>query len=267
MTMDRSTKPDFCLVAPTLIATLLSAFPEREVSVQSLLKAGLLFDVTERGIRVALARLSSENKVKNTSRGNYMIGERAEGVHRAVADWRPAEVRTTAWGGSWYAVYGGNISRSAKASILRHERALKLRGFRELLPSFWIRPANFRAHISIEKELQDLGLHIDAHLFVVSNMEDALGSKALTLWENDRLEHIYSKNIEILNKSAEGLRNLSQESALVETLFIGRSVIRDIVLDPLLPKELVDVASREAMVKSMVAYDEIANKMWRNFLF
>jgi phenylacetic acid degradation operon negative regulatory protein len=265
--MDSSKDNPFQFVAPTLIATLLSAFPDREVSVQSLLKAGALFDATERGIRVALGRLSLEKKVKNTSRGHYMVGERAEGVHRAVAEWRPAEVRTSTWTGNWYAVYGGNVNRTNRAALLRHERALKLKGFRDFLPSLWVRPDNLREHISIESELRDLGLHPNAHLFVASRMESALDAKARSLWKSEKLEKTYSANLKVLEQSARRLHRMSQDAALVETLSVGRSVIRDIVLDPFLPEELVDVTARQAMIQGMIAYDEIANKMWQDFLF
>lgn len=98
------------LVAPTLITTLLSAFPEEEVSVQALLRAGTLFGVTERGIRVALGRLSAEKKVQNTSRGNYTSARRADTVHRAVVDWRPAETRIVSWGGQWLCMVGAAVT-------------------------------------------------------------------------------------------------------------------------------------------------------------
>jgi phenylacetic acid degradation operon negative regulatory protein len=73
--------------------------------------------------------------------------------------------------------------------------------------------------------------------------------------------------LKVLEQSARRLHRMSQDAALVETLSVGRSVIRDIVLDPFLPEELVDVTARQAMIQGMIAYDEIANKMWQDFLF
>lgn len=260
-------KPRIQFVAPTLIATLLSAFPDHEVSVQALLRASVLFGLTERSIRVALARLSAENKVRNSSRGHYMMGQQAETVHREVADWRPAKNRTVDWEGQWIAMYGAEVSRNDRTSLSRHERALRFRGFRALLPALWVRPDNLRAHAQLENDLRQLGLHPDAHLMTISRFEKHLEKKARALWKSEKLEKTYASNLAMLEQSTARLQALPLEHALVETLTLGRTVIRDIVLDPLLPKELVDTDLRHRMMDRMQAYDDIGHRLWRAFLF
>lgn len=255
------------LEAPTLITTLLSAFPEDEISVQALLRASVLFGVSERGIRVALGRLSAEKKVQNTSRGNYMSARRAGTVHRAVVDWRPAETRIVPWDGKWLCMIGAAVSRGDRTPLNRHERALKFHGFRELLPSFWVRPANLKAGLEVSDELRQLGLHPHAHLMVASQLEGGLDTKARKLWKAEHLEKTYASNVKMLDTSMQHLNRLTAEDGLVETLTYGRAVTRDIVLDPLLPQELVDVELRRSMIEHMKAYDDIGHKLWRNFLF
>ncbi|QEA11698.1 hypothetical protein [Comamonas flocculans] len=255
------------LVAPTLITTLLSAFPEEEVSVQALLRAGVLFGVTERGIRVALGRLSAEKKIQNTSRGNYMSARRTGTVHRAIVDWRPAEIRIVPWDRSWLCMLGAAVSRGERTQLNRHEQALRFRGFRELLPSFWVRPANLRAGLGVRDELCQLGLHPHAHLMVASEFEKGLDTKARKLWKPEHLEKKYASNVKMLETSMQNLNKLTAEDGLVETLTCGRAVIRDIVLDPLLPQELVDVELRRSMIEHMKTYDDIGHKLWRSFLF
>lgn len=255
------------LVAPTLITTLLSAFPEEEVSVQALLRAGTLFGVTERGIRVALGRLSAEKKVQNTSRGNYTSARRADTVHRAVVDWRPAETRIVSWGGQWLCMVGAAVSRGDRTLLNRHEQALRFRGFRELLPSFWVRPANLKAGLDVGDELRQLGLHPRAHLMVASELEKGLDARARKLWRPEQLQKKYAGNVKMLETSMQNLDKLTAEDGLVETLTYGRAVIRDIVLDPLLPQELVDIELRRSMIEHMKTYDDIGHQLWRSFLF
>ena len=61
------------------------------------------------------------------------------------------------------------------------------------------------------------------------------------------------------------MTTLDPEGAAIETLFLGRAVTRDILLDPLLPDELVDAGLRKAMVDAMQRYDRRGRAFWREF--
>jgi hypothetical protein len=54
--------------------------------------------------------------------------------------------------------------------------------------------------------------------------------------------------------------------AMVETFRLGGQVIRQLVLDPLLPEEMAPAAPREALAAQMRDYDEFGRGCWAEFL-
>ena len=53
---------------------------------------------------------------------------------------------------------------------------------------------------------------------------------------------------------------------MVETLSIGRYVIRHILLDPLLPKALLATDDRYRLIEQMRQYDRLGQRLWQAFL-
>src|ERR1700682_1439177 len=137
------------LSATALILSLLSVAPRQIVPVQALIAAGRLFEMTERSIRVALNRLDAEAKVRRLSRGLYGFAEGAEGVRREVANWIEAEDRVVEWSGAWIAAHTGDVSRTDRKRLRRHEGALPLRGFRPPRRGLWMRPDNLRGGVQV----------------------------------------------------------------------------------------------------------------------
>src|SRR5882762_6583154 len=180
MTPARSKKANFRgealsqLSATALILSLLSVAPRQTVPVQALIAAGRLFEMTERSIRVALNRLDAEAKVRKLSRGLYGFAEGAEGVRREVRNWIEAEDRVVEWSGAWIAVYAGDVSRTDRKRLRRHEGALRLRGFRPLRQDLWIRPDNLRGGVQVvAADLVALGLAKDSIVFIASTFSAA----------------------------------------------------------------------------------------------
>jgi phenylacetic acid degradation operon negative regulatory protein len=228
------------LSATALILSLLSVAPRQIVPVQALIAAGRLFEMTERSIRVALNRLDAEAKVRKLSRGLYGFAEGAEGVRREVKNWIEAEDRVVEWSGAWIAAYTGDVSRTDRKRLRRHEGALRLRGFRPLRQDLWIRPDNLRGGVQVvAADLVALGLAKDSIVFIASSFSAAEDPVARTLWDSASLLEGYSGLIEELRTNSEAA--LSIDQAMVETLSIG---CRDqqILLDPLLPKALLATA-------------------------
>src|ERR1700682_4204041 len=162
------------LSANALILSLLSVAPRQTVPVQALIAAGRLFEMTERSIRVALNRLDAEAKVRKLARGLYGFAEGAEGVRREVSNWIEAEDRVVEWSGAWIAAYTGDVSRTDRKRLRRHEGALRLRGFRPLRQDIWIRPAHFKGGVKVvAAELVAPGLSKDSIVFISSSFRAA----------------------------------------------------------------------------------------------
>jgi len=269
----RSKRPNFRdealsqLPATALILSLLSVAPRQMVPVQALIAAGRLFEMTERSIRVALNRLDAEAKVRKLSRGLYGFAEGAEGVRREVRNWIEAEDRVVEWSGAWIAAYTGDVSRTDRKQLRRHEGALRLRGFRPLRQDLWIRPDNLRGGVhAVAADLAALGLAKDSIVFVASSFSAAVDPVARTLWDSASLLEGYSGLIEELKCSEARTSSLPIDQALVETLSIGRYVIRHILLDPLLPKALLATDDRYRLIEQMRQYDRLGQRLWQAFL-
>jgi phenylacetic acid degradation operon negative regulatory protein len=223
--------------------------------------------MTERSIRVALNRLDAEAKVRKLSRGLYGFAEGAEGVRREVRNWIEAEDRVVEWSGAWIAVYTGDVSRTDRKRLRRHEGALRLRGFRPLRQDLWIRPDNLRGGVQVvAADLVALGLAKGSMVFIASSFSAAEDPVTRTLWDSTSLLERYSRLIEELKRSEERASSLSIDQAMVETLSIGRYVIRQILLDPLLPKALLATDDRYRLIEQMRQYDRLGQRLWQAFL-
>ena len=53
---------------------------------------------------------------------------------------------------------------------------------------------------------------------------------------------------------------------MVESFLLGGRVIRQIVLDPLLPEPMVPAAERTALVDAMRPYDRAGRACWASFM-
>ena len=52
---------------------------------------------------------------------------------------------------------------------------------------------------------------------------------------------------------------------MVESFLLGGRVIRQLVLDPLLPEPIIEVAERRALLGAMRRYDKLGHTSWRPF--
>ena len=62
------------------------------------------------------------------------------------------------------------------------------------------------------------------------------------------------------------LENLPPDTAAAESLIFGRSIIRQIIRDPLLPEELVPSKQRLKLISLMQEYQTEAIKIWLKVL-
>jgi len=103
-------------------------------------------------------------------------------------------------------------------------------------------------------------------VFIASSFSAAEDPVTRTLWDSASLLERYFRLIEELKRSEERASSLSIDQAMVETLSIGRYVIRHILLDPLLPKALLATDDRYRLIEQMRQYDRLGQRLWQAFL-
>jgi phenylacetic acid degradation operon negative regulatory protein len=252
--------------AKSLTLDLLSTIGERSMPVRALVAAASLFGIEENSLRVALARLLAGGMVERDERGEYRLGRRAAAVQQQVRSWRRIEERVRAWEGGWIGVHTGALRRESRSTLERRRRALRFLGFRELVPGLEVRPDNLSASLEgLRRELGALGLPSAAPVFSISMIDAASDAAARALWDGDALLADYRRSRTELASSEARLPGLSARESMVESFLLGGRVIRQIVLDPLLPEPIVPAAERRELVATMRRYDKLGHACWRAF--
>ncbi|MGA7620842.1 MAG: hypothetical protein WBV99_15830, partial [Candidatus Binatus sp.] len=171
------------------------------------------------------------------------------------------------WSGTWIGVFDASVPRSDRAALRRHERAMRLRGFRELQAGLWIRPANLRDSVAeLRDHLRALGLHPAALVVGLSDLDGDSRAKATRLWDTAAMLATYRALSDELLASKSKLERLPLDTAAAESMVLGRDVIRHINLDPILPEELMPNRALETLVRTMTEYDLQARQIWRRFM-
>jgi len=236
--------------------------------VGALVEAGELFGIAGNNVRVALARLLAAGQVVRDERGRYRLGETAAPALRRVRSWRGLDRVTRSWNGTWLAVQHGVASSERRRVDLRgRDKALRFFGLRPLTPALSVRPNNLRASLTeVRAELSALDLPRADLVFEIADLDPAAELRARRLWDAARIRTSYVKHLGELAHSEQRLGALSIEEAMVESFLLGRSIIRDLVLDPLLPDAICPAGERQALVEALRRYDRLGRVAWVGFL-
>ena len=235
--------------------------------VRSLVQAASVFDIAENSVRVAIVRLRAEGLLESPRRGEYRLGPSAQVVNEKIHGWRTVSTRTGSWDGSWVAAFTADLSRTDRPALRRRLRALRFLGFEELKPGLFLRPNNLTPGIEgIRDELVALGLDPEASVFRMEELSREEERRARAMWDSLELEQSYSKLHDEISSSMTRLDQLSLNDSLREAFLLGREGIRQVVLDPLLPKPLVDEDRRSAMVDTLRDYCDKGLGLWARFL-
>jgi phenylacetic acid degradation operon negative regulatory protein len=255
------------LTARELVIDFLSNRYPRQMSAQEILGVGSALGFSEQSLRMALTRLVEGSVAANTGRGLYRLSPSGETMRVEVRKWRHLDELAKPWSGAWIGVFDASVPRSDRAALRRHERAMRLRGFRELQAGLWIRPANLRDSIAeLREHLRALGLHPAALVVGLSDLDDDARAKATRLWDTAAMLARYRALTDELIASKSKLERLPLETAAAESMVLGRDVIRHINLDPVLPEELMPNRALEKLVRTMTEYDQQARQIWRRFM-
>jgi phenylacetic acid degradation operon negative regulatory protein len=258
-------------VQPTpksLILDLLSTVRGQAMPVRALVAAGEVFAISSESMRVALARLLRRGTIERNERGQYRIAPAAQAIERHVGGWTRAEERVAAWRpGSWIAVHTAGLQRSDRTQVRRRQRTLQFLGVRELSEHLWVRPNNLKGGVEAARaELFSLGLEREAPVFELTHLEPGIEARARALWDTTALRRQYTSLRAALERSSARLSQLAPAAAMAESFLLGGQVLRQIVLDPLLPEPMIPVAERRALSESMRRYDQLGRACWRPFM-
>jgi len=255
------------LAARELVIDFLSNRYPREMSAQEIMGVGIALGFSEQSLRMALTRLVEQTVAANTGRGRYRLSPSGETMRVEVRKWRHVDELARPWAGAWLGVFDASVPRSDRAALRRHERAMRLRGFRELQAGLWIRPANLRDSVAeLRDHLRALGLHPSALVAGLSDLDDDSRAKATGLWDTAAMLARYRALTEELLASKTRLERIPLDTAAAESMVLGRDVIRHINLDPVLPQELMPDHALNNLIRTMTEYDQQARQIWRRFM-
>lgn len=262
--------PPMNVSAKSIILEILSVAPlihGPSVPVRILVKAADVFEVAENSVRVAIVRLRAEGLVESEERGQYQLGQAALPIDEQVSRWRLLEGQVQAWDGSWLACFTADLSRTDRPALRRRQTALKMAGFRRLRPGLHVRPANLKGDLAfIGPRLRQLGMEDSAVVFRIASLEPAEEARARSLWDKKALRAVYRDMKEQLDASSRRIDQMPLEDAVREAFLVGREAVRWVVLDPLLPDELVAADERRTLVSTLEAYSDRGLDLWRDFL-
>ncbi len=252
----------------SLILDLLSTLPSRgghSMPVRALIEAAGRFGMASSSVRVALARLLAQERVERDERGRYRLGVAADAVSGAIRSWRRLEDQVVPWSQGWAAVHRARIgSRRARRS---GDQSLVFLGFREFEPGLFVRPDNLKGSIAeLRRRLMGLGLEDSARVFGLTDFDEISEARARGLWDRDALSSAYQEACDALAESHSRLSGAPVADAMMETFRLGGRVIRQLVLDPLLPEELAPAEPRRRLVAQMREYDAFGRGCWAGFL-
>ena len=256
------------LSAPELLLSIFDSAREPVLSAAYLVAAGELFDIDSRALRVALGRLVKTGVLSQVGRGQYGIGSAGERLHQTVRAWRNVEDELVPWRGGWLAIYAGALGRADKTAVRGRERALRILGFAALDHGLlWVRPDNLATGLAgARRRLLDLGLDSDSLALHIDAAEPTGAIDPARLWNTPMLESRYATRLTQLRASRTRIPSLTPQDAAREALAVGRAVTRDILIDPLLPQEMVDTGLRRRMIDEMIDYDRLAKAYWANLM-
>ncbi len=254
------------LTARRLVLSLLNVSGKAQETIAHLVAAGRLFGIEASSIRMAVGRLMKEGLLVSEARGRYGIGPKGEALRVELRGWRDALSRTKPWAGDWLAVHTAHLGRTDRKQLRTRNRALKLSGFAEALPGFWVRPANLAEPLSdLGRRLVGIGLDEDALVSRIAEFESDVWFDPADLWPTDEFEPRYKEAIKAMADSTKDIPTLAPADSARETLLVGQTVLHIINLDPLLPQEIIDQSLLARMIDDMREYNRLGLACWQKF--
>lgn len=232
-----------------------------------LIAVGELFDFKSSAMRVALTRLLASCKIETDGSGGYRLSSQSDLLSDYIEQWRIGDLRRRDWQkDDWLMVLlPSNPDRTVRALS---QTTLGFFGFRKAQAKVWIRPNNLNLPLNELRSLyQAHGLEREALMFKAADIpypQQFIWES--TLWDTEKLEFNYEKQLAKLTKSRDRIASLKVKDALRESFIIGGQTINLLVKDPLLPDEIFCTTSRERLRLAMCEYDAYGHQIWTQFM-
>lgn len=251
--------------AETSVIDLLSAIadPESPICRDTLSLAGLLrftraLGHSDNSVRMALSRLVAYDVVKRDGRGCYAYGSAGHRRHLEIAGWRTANQRVDArWDGSWLGLFThSKLSNS-------DSRAARLSGFQDYRAGLMVRPCNLvGSMVSSESGLSD-GYANNAYWSArLSDLSVDQQRRFRALYDVDQIRSGYEHLLRLGIPDKKVADLLSLQDMVAKTYVQGRAAVVMIVTDPLLPKDMIDTALRDKVVRHVKRYYDASSYYW-----
>lgn len=205
------------LTARSVILSTLLGYHPPELPVGALVRVGGLFGMADKAVRMALGRMVADGDLV-AGGGTYRLTERL--VTRQSRQEEAASPRTRRWRGDWeMAVVTAPPRPLAERVALRRSMvALRLAELRE---GVWARPANLVR--------PPVGPALDQCTFFEARPQDDAAVLARSLWDQAG----WAADARRLG------RELDRAGGLAEGFLVIAEVVRHLLLDPVLPPELL----------------------------
>ena len=215
------------------------------VALASLIRAGALFDVTERHVRTSVGRLAQDGWIEAQRQGRvsfYRLSETgrrrfAEATQRIYfsGDWADAPAQ---WDGRWTLIA---LLPGMGAERERIRREMTLLGFGQLQPGLLASPT--RAADDTIEALRELGV-IDEVLVARASTIGGIADEKIVraAWNLDELEHRYQGFIRLftpVTDAAARERALPPDAAFVVRTLLIHEYRKIHLRDPLLPSKML----------------------------
>lgn len=249
--------------AKELVLSLLSASDHGQRNLSELKAAGDIFQIESTAIRMALSRLTKEDRVRQVARSIYAIGRAAEPLRDQGARWQDVPTARVAWNADWFCALTGHLGRTDRKALRSRARSMVLFGFRQAQTDVWVRPANLKASLAeIRQQQERLGLQAGVMHLHIREARLQAGMRWQELWDTCQLERNYEAAINAMQTSLGGLSEKAREARAQETFLVGQSVLKLLNTDPLLPAEMIDDELLLSVCETMRRYDEFGKEAW-----
>ncbi len=255
------------MTAKSLVLDLLSTMRGGSMPVALLVSAAEAFGIDENRVRVTLTRMGAQRLVERDERGHYFLGTGADSTMSRIASWRAVADATRPWRGDWLAVHIAAVEKSDRRARRKTNRALDLLSFKELNPDLLVRPDNLTSRVD-DLRIELLALGADARLscFGASRLGSDDEQRARSLWDINAIQRGYRHALDSMRESTKHLKQLNEQDAMVESFVVGGNVIRLLVMDPLLPEQIVPETDRHNVALALREYDRLGRVCWAPLL-
>ena len=235
------------------------------VGTLGLVLGGELLGMQAGAVRVAINRLATAGAITSPQRGHWQLVRETPWA-RETERWLHLPALVAPWDGSWWLALTHPVPRMQKAAWRGSERALLHRGFREVQPQVWLRPASLQGGLeSLRQALLALDLSERCLMAEARSLSWPVPRAAWACEaQNQALSDVLADMQALLAAEADDGPPLD---ALCRNFFlIGRRAQGLLNTDPLLPESWAGASPLWAVQALMPDFIETARRLWRRRL-